>query len=143
MTDEQTEKQVQAMQTLVELSQKRTRMSAQRSYMNAERTLSVWVRTSLAAMIFGIAIDRLGLLFRGHSHFLIHQDTPSAVTGAVLVAFSMFMALSAALRFIAYSRSYKKEYSFPAHHNASLPTIYSFMIVLFGAVLLFLILWIN
>jgi hypothetical protein len=47
--------QITIMKRLVE-------MSAERSYMNAERTLAVWVRTALALMIFGIAVDRFGLL---------------------------------------------------------------------------------
>src|SRR5690625_5799366 len=54
------------------MSNDRTLLSATRSYMNAERTLSVWVRTALSAMIFGIAIDRWGLMATGKS---IHPNT--------------------------------------------------------------------
>jgi uncharacterized membrane protein YidH (DUF202 family) len=136
MAEEKEQNSLQVMQQLVELAKVRTRQSAERSYMNAERTLSVWVRTSLAAMIFGIAIDRLGLMAKSNTRFIFHHNTPSMVTGAGLVAFAMLMALSAAIRFILYARAYRKEYAFPARHNGSLPTIYSFMIVVFGALLL-------
>lgn len=62
MPDDEIKSQLEGMKKLIALSQQRTQMSAMRNYMNAERTLSVWVRTALAAMIFGIAIDRLGLM---------------------------------------------------------------------------------
>lgn len=140
MAEDKEENSLQVMQKLVELARTRTGLSAERSYMNAERTLSVWVRTSLAAMIFGIAIDRLGLMAKTSYHFIFHHNTPSTVTGAGLVAFAMLMALSAAIRFIIYARAYKKEYAFPPRHNASLPIIYSLMIVVFGGLLLFLML---
>lgn len=65
--------QLVLMRRLVDLSAERTRMSAERSemsagrsYMNAERTLSVWVRTALAAMTVGIAIDRFSLVLLQH-----------------------------------------------------------------------------
>jgi putative membrane protein len=147
MPDEQLLNQVHMMQTLVELSKEQTRLSAGRSYMNAERTLSVWIRTALASMIFGIAIDRLGLMFRGLSAqanpIFRRPDTASTITGIVLVAFSMLMALSSGWRFMAFANSYKKEYPLPAHHKAWLPVVYACMVIIFGAALLALMLWIN
>lgn len=130
---------IKAMQKLVELSEKRTQMAAGRSYMNAERTLSVWVRTALSSMIFGIAIDRLGLMFRGlseHPHSIFGQpSTSSTITGGVLVLFSVLMSLSAGIRFIFFTRVYKKEFPTPAHHKVWLPVTYAFMVVFFGIVL--------
>lgn len=146
MSDDEIKTQLEGMHKLVELSKLRTEQSAGRSYMNAERTLSVWVRTALAAMIFGIAIDRLGLMLDELPHHvsrLAHPDRSSKVTGAVLVIFSILMALSSGIRFIAFTKSYKKEYAFPAHHKAWLPASYAFMVVLFGAALLILMLWIS
>ncbi|HEX5340185.1 MAG TPA: DUF202 domain-containing protein, partial [Gammaproteobacteria bacterium] len=64
MTDTHQSEQIALMQKLIELSAERSEMSAERSYMNAERTLSVWLRTALSLMIFGIAIDRFGLMLR-------------------------------------------------------------------------------
>lgn len=138
---------LQAMQQLVILSEKRTKMSAMRTYMNAERTLSVWIRTALASMIFGIAIDRLGLMLRGlstHPKTIFgHPSTPTTLTGAALVLFSIMMALSAGLRFLAFTNRYKKEFVFPFYHKAWLPLTYAFMIVLFGTALIILMGWIG
>lgn len=157
---EEERKNLTAMQTMVELAKERTamakkrtemstrrskmsadrsEMSAQRTYMNTERTLSVWIRTALAAMIFGIAIDRLGLLlFKGKTtiHFWFVQATPSAITGAILVIFSMFMAISATYRFVGFARGFKEKHAFPAHHHPMLPIVYAVMIAVFGGVLL-------
>src|SRR5699024_3474979 len=87
---------------LLKQSDLRTDMSATRSYHNAERTLSVWIRTALSAMIFGLAIDRFGLMLRGvseHPQTLFgHPSTPTTITGAFLVLFSVIMSLSAGLR---------------------------------------------
>lgn len=165
MSEEQGRKNLEAMQTMVALAKERTEMakertkmsaerskmsahrsemSAQRTYMNTERTLSVWIRTALAAMIFGIAIDRFGLLFGdvGQStvNFFLVQAAPSTITGVILVIFSMFMAVSAALRFVGFARHFKKENPFPEHHKPMLPVVYAFMIVVFGGVLLALML---
>lgn len=147
MSEEHNKKQLEVMQSLVELAKERTKMSsvrsemsAQRTYMNTERTLSVWIRTALSVMIFGIAIDRFGLLFGDLHHtkidFLFINGTPSSITGAILVIFSMFMAGSAALRFIGFARCFKKEHIFPSHHKPMLPVVYAFMIIIFGIVLL-------
>ena len=139
--------QLTAMQQLVELSERRTQMAAARTYMNAERTLSVWVRTALSAMIFGIAIDRLGLMTRGlaaHPPTLFgHPSTPTTLIGTALVLFSILMSLSAGLRFMAFSRAYKKTFTLPAHHKTGLPLTYALMVVLFGIALTLLMWWIG
>lgn len=145
--EEQNEKVLSIQQAMLSLSKERTQMAATRSYMNAERTLSVWVRTSLAAMIFGIATDRLGLMTKGlSSHpstFFKHLNTPTTIIGAALVIFSVIMALSACLRFIAYTKQYKKEYTPPAHHRTWLPVTYAFMVVFFGIALIVLMWWLR
>lgn len=115
-------------------------LSAGRSYMNTERTLAVWLRTALSSMIFGIAIDRLGLFLQGLSHhpdtLLGQPSTPSTLIGSALVVFAVAMALSAGYRFIAYARLYRHEFPFPAYHDAWLPAVYAAMVALFGAALL-------
>lgn len=131
-----------------ELSQSRTTLANERTYMNYERTLSVWVRTSLAVMIFGIAIDRLSLMFYelppdqlSLNPASIHL--PSTVTGIILVGFSILMALFSGLRFVYLAKRYKnKGYDFVTPHKTWLPAIFAFMIALFGCVLLVLMLWI-
>lgn len=135
--------QIKLMQRMVELSKLRTELSAERSYQNAERTLSVWVRTAMALMIFGIAIDRFGLLLRRlpsatQVDWLYSNDLSSG-SGLALVALGVLMAASAGLRFMAYAADYRKKYSLPAYHGPYLAPIYALMVVLFG-IALFLVL---
>lgn len=92
--------QVQVARQLVELS-------LQRSYMNTERTLAVWTRTALSLMIFGIAVDRFGLLMR-HPPWHVTDTSRllpnplSTLGGVVLVALGVAMLLAAGFRFLAY-----------------------------------------
>ncbi len=133
--------QIEGMKRLIELSEKSTTFSAGRSYMNAERTLSVWIRTALAAMIFGIAINRLDILFFKMGLQIKHLATIEIYTKTIgfgLVFFSLFIAISSGIRFIAYVKNYKKDYPLPRHYNPWLPTSYAFLTVLFGVFLLFL-----
>lgn len=135
-------------QKRTKMAAKRTKLAAERTYMNYERTLSVWIRTALAIMIFGIAIDRLGLMYHvlpagSLKDSFLQLHTPSTVTGVVLVIFSMLMALFSGIRFIFLMNRYKEEYDFSKKHKTWLPTVYAFMVVLFGAALLVLMLWID
>lgn len=154
MPEDPHQSQLEAMQTLVELSRERnkmsaerTKMSAERSYMNVERTLSVWIRTALALMIFGIAIDRFGLLIQEiprHSKALLFRgNAASAWAGTLLVAFGTFMVIITGLRFIAYARHYKKEYPMPFHHHAVLAPVFAFLAAAFGIVLLIIMISLN
>lgn len=144
MLDEQNKKQLEGIDILVKLAEEqkqmsitRTQLSAQRSYHNAERTLSVWLRTALAAMVFGIAIDRFGLMFSDRITF---SGNPSLLIGTILIFFSILMVISAAIRFIGFTRVFKKQYPLPAYHTSSLPVAYSIMITIFGLILLLLML---
>jgi len=91
MPDDEIKNQLDGARKLVELAQIRTQQSAERNYQNAERTLSVWMRTALATMIFGIAIDRLGLmLYEIPQHTTIKltkPDAPSMIFGGILLDF--------------------------------------------------------
>ncbi|HEX6612832.1 MAG TPA: DUF202 domain-containing protein, partial [Rhodanobacteraceae bacterium] len=89
------ERQTALAATRTEQSAERSEQSAERSYMNAERTLSVWTRTALSLMIFGIAVDRFGLLLRHepwpHAGSPMLPNPLSTVGGAILVALGVFM----------------------------------------------------
>lgn len=144
MPEEQNKTQLEGINILVKLAEEqkvmaiqRTELSAQRSYQNAERTLSVWLRTALAAMIFGIAIDRFGLMLSGSAKI---SENRSLLLGALLIFFSILMAISAAFRFIGFSQKFKKEHKLPPYHTSSLPVTYSLMITIFGIILLLLML---
>jgi len=133
--------QLDGMKRLVELSQIRTAQSAQRSYQNAERTLSVWIRTAIGAMIFGIAIDRLGLMayeIPQYTGARFHtSDMPFLMMGVALTAYSIVMALTFGIRFLVYARHYKEQYPIPDFHHEWPPAIAAFMVAVFGAALLF------
>jgi len=140
MADDETPTQLDYMQRLVEMSAERTALSAERSWQNAERTLSVWVRTALALMVFGIAIDRFGLLLRempARTHApAVYADGLSRWVGAALVAFGLLMACVTAARFLAYARDYRRRYEPPRKHGAVVAPAFAFLVAGFGALLL-------
>jgi uncharacterized membrane protein YidH (DUF202 family) len=145
MPDDEIKTQIEGMKKLVELSQIRTNQSAQRSYQNAERTLSVWVRTAISAMIFGIAIDRLGLMAYeipkdAGAHFA-PSDVPFMLIGVALMIYSIVMVLAFGIRFLIYVRDYKKQYPIPAFHNEWPPVISAFLVAIFGVALLLFMIW--
>lgn len=146
MDNSSADKQLELMNQLVELSKDRSQMSAERSYMNAERTLSVWIRTALGAMIFGLAIDRFGLMLRelpATGGQELHQTGMlTHIAGFVLMIYSMIIAFSSAIRYRSYCREYRKQFKVPLYHGTNLPSFYAFMIVCFGAGLLVLMIWV-
>lgn len=127
--------QVQVARQLVELS-------LQRSYMNTERTLAVWTRTALSLMIFGIAVDRFGLLMR-HPPWHVedtHQLLPNSLStlgGVVLVALGVLILLAAGFRFLAYGRAwYRANPLKVAYHTPWLAFTFTMLMALFGIALL-------
>lgn len=155
MSEPEESAQIKMMQRLVELSEDRSRMAAersemseQRSYMNAERTLSVWVRTALAVMVFGIAVNRFGLLLdklpgtslpvRMHPSELL--DALSIWCGVALVVLAVLMATTSGLRFLAYARDWRSQHTLPARHGPYLATSFALMVAMFGVLLLVIML---
>lgn len=127
--------QVQVARQLVELS-------LQRSYMNTERTLAVWTRTALSLMIFGIAVDRFGLLMR-HPPWHVedtHQLLPNSLStlgGVVLVALGVLILLAAGFRFLAYGRGwYRANPLKVAYHTPWLAFTFTMLMATFGIALL-------
>lgn len=119
-----------------------------RSYHNAERTLSVWVRTALAMMVFDIAIDRFGLLLhrlpagtpaigRRSSAIL---NSLSTGCGIALVAMGILVTLTTGARFLVYARVWRGRHELPAHHGPYLAPFFSLMVAIFGAALLVIML---
>jgi uncharacterized membrane protein YidH (DUF202 family) len=145
MTDEQDTKQIALMQHMVALAEKQTvyslqrsEMSEFRSYQNAERTLSVWVRTALALMICGLAIDRFGLMLDGNpraAHVLL-LDRLSEWMSIALVFLGVLMVATTGLRFLAYARTWQRQHELPASHGPYLGPFFAMMVALFGAILL-------
>lgn len=126
--------QIILMKRLVELSLDRSQMSAERSYMNGERTLAVWIRTALALMIFGIAVDRFSLLLQGRGHF--DANELSSWGGGALIALGVLMAVSSGARFVAFSLAYRRMHRLPPHHGPYLGPVFAALVALFGIGLL-------
>ena len=128
------------MKRLVELSQERSQMSSERTFMNAERTLSVWIRTALGLMIFGIAVDRFELILRqlpqAPAHRHIASSGLSTWAGAALIALSVLMAVSTGWRFVLYAIAYRRVWRQPPRHGPYLGPIFAALVALFGIGLL-------
>lgn len=129
--------QIALMRRLVE-------MSAECNYQNAERTLAVWIRTALSLMIFGIAIDRFGLLLREQPDLapraLDSSHATSSWCGEALVVLGIAMALTTGARFVAYATDWRRHHTMPAHHGPYLAPSYAMLVALFGIALLVILL---
>jgi len=127
--------QVQVARELVELS-------LQRSYMNTERTLAVWTRTALSLMIFGIAVDRFGLLMNHPPWHVLdtRQLLPnplSTLGGMVLVALGVVILLAAGFRFLAYGLQwYRHNPRKVPFHTPWLAFTFAMLMAAFGIALL-------
>ncbi|MGH8258306.1 MAG: YidH family protein [Steroidobacteraceae bacterium] len=140
MSEANEPEQIVLMKRLVELSAGRSQMSAERTFMNAERTLAVWIRTALALMVFGIAIDRFGLLLRQmplpQTHGHLSTNDLSSWGGEALIALGVLMAVSSCTRFFIFSIAYRRVHRLPAHHGPYLGPIFAALVALFGIALL-------
>lgn len=140
MSDTPEPEQIGMMKRLVELALVQTQMSAERSYMNGERTLAVWTRTALGLMIFGIAVDRFGLVLRqiplpqGGGH--LNGNELSTWGGGALIALGVLMAASCGLRFLAFAIAYRRIHQLPTHHGPWLGPVFAALVAVFGIALL-------
>jgi len=122
------------------LAEERTEMSAERSYLNAERTLSVWIRTALAVMVVGIAVDRFGLFLLQNHGERARNGTASDWVGAGLVALGVLIAVVPSIRFARYSKVYRRTHTLPHHHGPFMAPVFAVLVGVFGVVLLVLLL---
>ena len=122
------------MKRLVELALDQTQMSAERTYMNGERTLAVWVRTALALMIFGLAVDRFSLVLESHGNFNPHRL--SRWGGGALILLGVAMAVICGARFLSFSLAYQRMHRLPARHGPYLGPVFAGLVALFGIALL-------
>jgi uncharacterized membrane protein YidH (DUF202 family) len=145
MAEEHEAKQIEMMRQMVAFAEKQTEyslerseMSEVRSYQNAERTLSVWVRTALALMICGLAIDRFGLVVGGSAGTArgMLLDRVSTWTSIGLVLLGVVMVLATGLRFYAYARAWRRQHRPPPFHGPYLASFFAVMVAIFGIVLL-------
>lgn len=122
------------------MARQRNEMSGQRTYLNAERTLSVWVRTALAVMTIGIAIDRFGLFLGEHAEAAEGVDATSTGVGVGLTALGVLMAALTAVRFVTYASHYRRRHEVPHRHGPFLAPFFAVLVALFGIALIVLLL---
>ena len=122
------------------MSAQRSEMSAERTYLNAERTLSVWVRTALAVMVVGIAVDRFELVLLEQPATSRPHDLASTWVGAALVALGVLMAVLTGVRFRRYAAAYRRTHTVPDHHGPFLAPMFAGLVAGFGVALFVLLL---
>ncbi len=126
----------------LEVANELVELSLQRSYMNTERTLAVWTRTALSLMIFGIAVDRFGLLMRHPPWHVANlgdllPNPLSTLGGVILVAMGVVILLTAGFRFLAYGIKWQRVN--PRHvwyHTPWLAFSFAMLMAAFGIALL-------
>mgnify|MGYP001550690917 CR=1 FL=1 len=147
MPEDREPEQVALMRRVVELAERqtalaaeRTEQSAERSYMNSERTLSVWTRTALSLMIFGIAVDRFGLLLRHepwpHAGTRLLPNPLSTLGGVILVALGVCIVATCGIRYLVYARIWRRTHAWPPGHTPYLAFTFAVLVALFGIALL-------
>lgn len=117
------------------------RLQAQVCYMNVDRTLATWTRTALSLIVFGLVVDRFGLLLT-HAH-LTHVGTRlapnplSSLGGIILVALGIFIVVTAAIRHQGYRAIWERVYAPAEHpHGPYLAFTFAVLVAIFGAAIL-------
>ena len=104
----------------------------------------MWVRTALALMAFGIAVDRFALLLR-HSETNetvseAHLPALSTLGGAALVAFGVAMAVISGIRYLLYVRQWQRSHELLPWHGPYMAFSFAMLTAAFGIGLLFIML---
>lgn len=137
MSDQGESEQLATLRQMVQLQ-------ARVCYMNVDRTLATWTRTALSLIVFGVVVDRFGLLMMQNS--LAHLGTPlapnplSSLGGITLIAFGVLMATSAAVRHRHYEIAWDRVYGQSEREGPYLAFTFAVMAAVFGAVVLVLLL---
>ena len=95
-------------------------LQARVCYMNVDRTLATWTRTALTLIVFGLVVDRYGILLsRAHLEHVGTRLAPnplSSIAGMLLIAIGAFIAATGAVRhqryMAAWNRTYGRDLSF-------------------------------
>lgn len=134
-------RKIALLQFLVEQSYERSEWSAGRSYLNSERTLSILIHTAVALMVFGIAIDRFGLLLHRLPWSIVHGplDTPARESMA-LIALGALLALVAGVRYFPFITAYRRNRHMPLRFGSYLPAVFALLVAAYGVALLVLLL---
>lgn len=134
MPDNHDSDELATLQTMV-------KMQAQVCYMNVDRTLATWTRTALSLIVFGIVVDRFGLLLM-HTH-LEHVGTRlapnplSSLGGILLVALGVFIVVTAGIRHQGYRAIWGRVHRHNEHaHGPYLAFTFAVLVAIFGIAIL-------
>jgi uncharacterized membrane protein YidH (DUF202 family) len=121
------------------LEQQRTDLAYQRSRWAAERTLMAWIRTAIAMVTFGFAIDEFFVYLNRAS-----SDSSAAVKyhwfGFLLVVAGIALLVLALVEHVMIARRIKRQELFGSS-PLSLPILGASIVLLIGVAALILILW--
>ena len=111
--------------------------------MNVDRTLATWTRSGLSLLIFGVIVDRYGVLLapRVHPGTMLAPDPLFAVGGIALILMGTLMALVVAIRHQAYRRHWNHVYAEFGALGPWLAFVYAAGVVATGCVLMLVLLW--
>lgn len=117
------------------------RLQSQVCYMNVDRSLATWTRTALSLIVFGLVVDRFGLLLTqahlSHVGTRLAPNPLSSLGGIILVAFGVFIAAAAAIRHQGYRANWNRVYHPPAHpHGPYLAFVFAVLVAIFGVAIL-------
>ena len=115
-------------------------LQAEVCYHNVDRTLATWTRTALSLIVFGIVVDRFGLLL-AHNHpahvgTWLAPNPASTLAGIVLVALGIFIVVTASIRHQAYRSIWNRIHRRPWHHGPFLAFTFAVMVATFGIAIL-------
>ncbi|MGA9853474.1 MAG: hypothetical protein WBR15_11165 [Gammaproteobacteria bacterium] len=145
MPEQPTIEQIALLRLQVEASVVRSEMSAGRSYQNAERNLAIAIHTAAALMIFGLAVDRYGLILHRPPwlttyHHLI-PDNLATWGGAALIVLGVFMSLILGLRYLPFVVTWHRNQNLSPGLAPFLAPIFALLVAIYG-IALFIILFV-
>lgn len=129
---------------LVDTFRQMAALQARVCYMNVDRTLATWTRTALSLIVFGVVVDRYGLVLLGAGPR--HLGTPlapnplSSLGGILLVAIGVFIAGSAAIRHQRYRAKWHSVFGHDDGFGPWLAFPFAAGVALFGVAMLVLLL---
>lgn len=113
--------------------------------MNVDRTLATWTRSSLSLLVFGVIVDRYGVLVapRLHPGTMLAPDPLFATGGIALILLGTLMALTVAIRHQAYRRRWDRMFAEFGTFGPWLAFVYAAGVVVAGCALMFVLLWFH
>ena len=111
-------------------------------YFAAERTLFSWVRAALGLMIFGFAVDRLGLFlghYSPHPQAVVCPEAHSLWAGTALVVMGVAMNVVASVRYTGFIVRYRREGTTDPGRGLSFAVVFTLLITIAVSIIVILL----